>query len=60
METEGLAWSYRIAFGNYRKNWKEKKQRDINLRENLRVSIYIESHTALLLELKLLVCETLF
>ena len=34
METEGLAWSYRIAFGNYRKNWKEKKQREINLREN--------------------------
>jgi len=45
METEGLAWSYRIAFGNYRKNWKEKKQREISLRENLRVSIYIESHT---------------
>ena len=34
METEGLAWSYRIAFGNYRKKWKEKKQREINLREN--------------------------
>ena len=30
METEDLAWSYRIAFGNYRKKWKEKKHREIN------------------------------
>jgi len=32
--TEGLAWSYRIAFGNYRKKLKEKKHKEINLREN--------------------------
>jgi len=30
METEGLAWNYKIAFGNYKRKWKEKKHREIN------------------------------
>ena len=32
MGTEGLAWSYRTVFGNYKKKLKEKKHEEINWR----------------------------